>query len=154
MRRFDFSNHWVQFLVPLVWTLFSADAAHAQRIPESYIWFAGASLFAPFVAVPIKMVALRLLALEVPTSRLWSLSAMEWVLWFPIAVILLQSHGMYSVPLTVMVLFAAAAWLHKVRLIHAPWGSAILLSLSTPILAVALPFLAFAAAAFVDSLGA
>ena len=151
-RRFDFSNKWVRFIVPLVWVLFSADAAHAQRIPDVYIWFAGASLLAPFVAVPIKMVILRLLALEVPSSRLWSLSAMEWVLWFPIAFLLLRTQGLYSLPIAVALLFGASTWLHQARVANTTWKSALLLSLSTPILALALPILAFSATAFVESL--
>jgi hypothetical protein len=55
---------WVRFLAPLGLLLFSASEAHAQRIPEVVLWSAGASLFAPFVAVPIKRGILRFLVLE------------------------------------------------------------------------------------------
>ncbi len=142
---------WVRFLVPLALVLLSANAAHAQRIPEMVLWSAGAGLFAPFVAVPVKLGILRLLALEVRGSRLWSISAMEWVLWLPLAVILLRSSRSSSVPLIVLALFASAVWLHRVRLANAPWRSALFLSLPTPVLALVLPFLAFGSAAFLES---
>ena len=143
---------WARFLVPLALTLLTAGEAHAQRIPEVVVWSAGASLLAPFIAVPVKIGILRLLGLEAGTSRLWSISAIEWVLWFPGAFLLLRSGSSYSVPLIVLVLFALAAWLHKARVANAAWRSALFLTFPTPILALVLPFLALCAAAFLESL--
>ena len=112
---------WVRFLVPLALVLLSPSAAYAQRIPEEFVWFAGASLLAPFVAVPIKFGILRLLALEATGSRLWLMSAIEWVLWFPVAFVVLRYERSSSVPLIVLVLFISAAWLQRARLADAPW---------------------------------
>ena len=47
---------WVRFLVLLALVLVPASESHAQRIPLGYIWFAGASLLAPFVAVPVQWI--------------------------------------------------------------------------------------------------
>jgi hypothetical protein len=46
---------WVRFLVPVALVLLPASAAQAQRIPDVAIWFAGTSLLAPFIAVPVKL---------------------------------------------------------------------------------------------------
>jgi hypothetical protein len=143
-----------EFQIALVFVLLWASAAHAQRIPEAALWFAGASLFAPFVAVPVKLGILRLMALESEPSRLWQISAIEWVLWFPAAFILLRSDGLSSAPQTILALFGLVTWLHRVRIANARWGSAFLLTLPTPMLALLLPFLAFAAASYIESLGA
>lgn len=137
--------------MPLLLCLFAPDVARAQRIPEEFLWFAGTSLLAPFAALPLKMVALHYLALDVPASRLWALSALEWVLWFPISAILLRAQHLHSVPIAVAALFAAATWLHRNRLAGTGWKSALLLSLLTPALAIALPLLTFSAAAFIES---
>ncbi len=144
---------WVRFLVPLAFVLLPASAAHAQRIPEVVIWSAGASLFAPFVAVPVKLGILRLLDLEVAGSRLWSMCAIEWALWFPVAFLVLR-YGRTSPPLFVLALFASVVWLHRARVANAAWRSALLLSLPTPVLMLVLPLLAFGSAAFLESLAA
>ena len=141
---------WVRFLLPLALVLLSPSAAYAQRIPEEFAWFAGTSLFAPFVAVPVKFGILRLLALEATRSRLWSMSAIEWVLWFPVAFILLR-YGRSTAPLIALVLFISAGWLQRARLVDAPWRFALLLSLPTPALMLILPFLAFGSAAYLES---
>jgi hypothetical protein len=86
------SARWARFLAPLALCLLAPNVAHAQRIPDEAIWFAGTSLLAPFVAIPLKMIVLHLLALEVPSARLWTLGAMEWLLRFPIAVILTRTR--------------------------------------------------------------
>ena len=145
---------WVRFLVPLALVLLSANAAHAQRIPETVVWSAGPSLFAPFVAVPVKLGILRLLALEAAGSRLWSLSAIEWLLWFPVAFILFRYGRSSAVPLNALALLALAVWLHRALLANAPWRAAIFLSIPTPILALVLPFLAFGLAVFLEWLAA
>jgi hypothetical protein len=145
---------WLRFIFPLFLVLLSANTAHAQRVPEVVFWSAGASLFAPFVAVPLKSVILRLLALDVGGSRLWSLSAIEWVLWFPVAVGFFRFSRSSSAPLIVLALFVSAAWLQRTCVPDAPWRSAFILSLPTPVLVLVLPFLAFSLAAFVESLGA
>ena len=131
-----------------------AGDAHAQRIPTEFIWLAGAGLFAPFVAIPVKLGILRLLNLRPRCSRLWSISAIEWALWFPAAFLLFRAGRQSSFPLIVLFLFGAAAWLHKVRVANTSWKSAVFLALPTPILALLLPFLAFASVAFLDSLAA
>ena len=141
-----------RFLVPLALVLFSAGEAHAQRIPEFVIWSAGASLFAPFVAVPVKAALLRLLALEATFSRLWSISAIEWGVWFPVAFILLRSGRSSSAPLVLLALFGTIVWLHSARVANARLGAALLLSLPTPILALLLPFLTVLAVAALESL--
>jgi len=144
--------NWVRFLVPPALVLLSANPAHAQRIPEIVIWSAGASLLAPFVAVPVKLGILRLLALEARGSRLWTISAIEWLLWFPVAFILFRYGRSSAVPLNVLALLASAVWLHRALLANAPWRAAFFLSIPTPVLALVLPFLAFGLAAFLDSL--
>jgi hypothetical protein len=44
--------------------------------------------------------------------------------------------------------------LHRIRLDDAPWSYALYLSLPTPVLAIALPFLAFAFHVFLERLAA
>ena len=148
------ASEWARFFIALAFVSLAASPAHAQRVPEIVVWSAGASLFAPFVAVPIKVALLRLLRLELGGSRLWFLSAIEWVLWFPAAFLLLRSGRQSSFPLILAFLFASAAWLHKARVANAPWSSAVFLALPTPLLALALPFLAFCTAAFLESISA
>lgn len=141
-----------RFFVPLVLVLFSASAAHAQRVPEELFWCAGAALFAPFLAIPIKLGLVRLLALEADGRRLWSISVIEWVLWFPVAFLLLRSIRSSSVPLNLLGLFFSVVWLHRERVANARWSSAVYLALPTPVLALALPFAAFGVAAYLESL--
>lgn len=141
-----------QFHIAFVLVLLSASAAHAQRIPEEALWSAGASLFAPFVAVPVKLGILRLMALKAGAPRLWQISAIEWVLWFPAAFLLLRSDRSSSAPLTILALFGLVVWLHRVRIASTRWSSALLLSLPTPILALVLPFLALASLGYLESL--
>jgi hypothetical protein len=147
------ASRWVRFLVPLVLVLLSASAAHAQKVPEIVLWSAGASLLAPVFAVPAKLGILRLLALQASAARLWSICAIEWVLWFPIAFVLLRTGRSSFAPLTLLVIMASVVWLHRAGVANASWRSALLLSLATPILALALPFLAFAFAVLLESLG-
>ena len=123
--------------------LVSASDAHAQRIPIIYLWFAGAGLFAPFVAIPVKLGILRLMHLKVGISRMWFLSAVEWALWFPLAFIMLRFGSPVGVPLVLPVVLALVVWVHKESVANASLRSALLLSLPTPILAVTLPILAF-----------
>jgi hypothetical protein len=117
------------------------------------MWWVGASLLAPFLAVPVKLGILRLLALEVAGSRLWMISGLEWVLWFPVGFLVLR-YGGSSPPAVVLLLFASVVWLHRVRVPNTPWSSALYLSLPTPVLAIALPFLAFVSHSFLDRLAA
>jgi hypothetical protein len=142
---------WIRLVLLLALVLLPAGAAHAQRIPDAAIWWVGASLLAPFLAVPIKLGILRLLALDVAGSRLWMISAIEWVLWFPVGFVVLR-HAGSSPPVVVLSLFASAVWLHRIRVVGAPWSCAVYLALPTPILAVALPFLAFFLHAFLEGL--
>jgi hypothetical protein len=144
----------IRFLAPFTLVLFSASTAHAQRIPDEFIWFAGASLFAPFVAIPLKLVILRLLKLKAACSRLWSISAIELLLWFPIGYFALRFGRSTSAPVIVLALFACVVWTHVALLANTSWRSAFFLSLPTPVLALSLPFLAFASAVFLDSLSA
>lgn len=142
----------VRFILPLLLTLFWANAAHAQRVPEVMLWCAGAALFAPLIAVPVKLGILRLLPLEVEKQRLWGIAGIEWLLWFPFAFLLLQSgRSSGGLPLTLLALLFASVWLHRVRVPTERWNSAVYLALPTPILALALPFAAFGLAAFVES---
>ena len=143
---------WIGFFVPLAFVVFPAGEAHAQRIPESMVWSAGASLFAPFVAVPLKIGLLRILGLAPGSARLWAISAIEWVLWFPAAFLLFRSGNQSSFPLIVVLLFVSVAWIHKARVPNATWRAAFFLALPTPLLALALPFLAFGLAAYFWSL--
>jgi hypothetical protein len=141
---------WVRSLAPLGLILLSASEAHAQRVPEFVLWSAGASLFAPFVAVLVKRGILRLLALEAKMSRLWSISAIEWVLWFPVAFIVLRSGRSSSAPVILLALFALAVWFHRELVAKTRWGSALVLSLVTPVVALLLPFVALVFVAFVE----
>jgi hypothetical protein len=144
---------WARFVVPLALILLPASAAHAQKIPDAAIWWVGTSLLAPFLAVPVKLGILHLLALNVAGSRLWMISAIEWVLWFPFGFVVLR-YARSSPPVVVLLLFALAAWLHRTRVADAPWSSALYLSLPTPVLAIALPFLAFVFHQFLERLAA
>jgi hypothetical protein len=133
-----------RFVAPLVFALafFSASTAQAQKIPDAAVWWVGASLLAPFLAIPAKLGILRVLRLKAPVSRLWMLGAIEWLVWFPIGFVLLRS-GASSPPIVVLCVFALVVWLHKIRVANDSWGKAIYLSLPVPILAIMLPFLAF-----------
>jgi hypothetical protein len=144
----------IRFLASFALVFFIASPAYAQRIPDEFIWFAGTSLFAPFVAIPIKLGILRLFKLEAGCSRLWSLSAIEWLLWFPLPFVMLRYGRPSSAPMIVLALFASLVWIHRTRLANASWRSALFLSLPTPVLALSLPFLAFGAAGFLISLSA
>ena len=144
------AHKWGRFVVTLALFLLWSSAAHAQRIPLILVGVAGTSLLAPFVAVPVKVVILRLLTAKAGASRLWFISAIEWVLWFPVTVIAVVSSGPFAVPLVVPLLLATAVWLHRERVNNASWGSALLLSLPTPILAVAIPSLAFVSAPLLE----
>jgi hypothetical protein len=143
---------WARSLAVFVLVLFWASAAHAQRVPDEFLWFAGTAVFAPFAAVPVKMGILRLVSLKAEVSRLWWTSAIEWVLWFPAAFVMLRSIRPSEVPVTLLGLLFAATWLHKVRFAEARWSTALYLALPTPILAIGLPFLAFALAAYLESI--
>jgi hypothetical protein len=146
-----YAPKWTPFVVPLALVLLPASAAHAQRISDAAIWWVGTSLLAPFLAVPVKLGILRLLALEVAASRLWMISAIEWVLWFPLGFIVLR-YARSSPPAVVLLLFASVVWLHRIRVADAPWSSALYLSLPPPVLAIGLPFLAFILHQFLERL--
>ncbi len=143
------AHRWSRFYVYLALFVLWSSEAHAQRIPLILVGVAGTSLLAPFAAVPVKFVMLRLLTAKATGPRLWSISAIEWVLWFPVTVITVLSGGPFAVPLVVPLLLAVATWLHRERVDNASWGSALLLSLPTPILAVAIPSLTFVSAPYV-----
>jgi hypothetical protein len=141
----------IRFLAPFALVFFIASPAHAQRVPDEFIWFAGTSLFAPFIAIPIKLGILRLTKLEAGCSRLWSISAIEWLLWFPLPFVVLRYGRPSSAPMIVLALFTSVVWVHRTRLANASWRSALFLSLATPVLALLLPLLAFAVTAFLYS---
>jgi hypothetical protein len=136
-------SRWIPFaFVPTI-LLISANEAYAQRIPLIFVWCAAAGLFAPFLAVPVKLGILRFMHLPAPVSRLWILSAAEWLLWFPVAFIMFRAGRPVAVPLVLPVVLVLVVWLHKESLANTSWRSAIFLSLPTPVLALLLPFLAF-----------
>jgi len=137
------ASRWIPFLFVPALLLFSASDAYAQRVPIIYLWFAGAGLFAPFVAVPFKLGLLRLMHLKVGISRVWFLSAVEWLLWFPLVFMMFRFGSPVGVPLVLPVVFALVVWVHKESVDNASLRSALLLSLPTPILAITLPILAF-----------
>ena len=143
----------IRFVGAVALVLFPTSAAYAQRIPDAAIWWVGASLLAPYLAIPVKRVILRLLALKVAGSRLWTISAIEWVLWFPVGFVVLR-YARLSPPVVVLLLSASVVWVHKIRIADARWSSALYLSLPTPLLAIALPFLAFVLHAFLERLAA
>ena len=130
------------FLFVPAMLMVSASEAYAQRIPMIVIWSAGVGLFAPFVAVPVKLGILRLMHLQVRSSRLWFLCAAEWVLWFPVAFIMFRYGRSVAVPLVLPVVLALVVWVHKESVANSSWRSALLLCLPTPILALLLPGLA------------
>lgn len=137
------ASRWIPFLIVPAFLLVSANEAYAQRIPLIFIWCAGASIFAPFVAVPVKLGILRLMHLQVGSSRVWLLCAAEWVLWFPVAFIMYRSGRPVAIPLVLPVVLALVVWVHKESVANVSWRSALLLSIPTPILALLLPILAF-----------
>jgi hypothetical protein len=75
------------------------------------------------------------------------------VIWFPVAFLVLR-YVRSSPPVVVLLLFASVVWLHRERVANTSWSSALYLSLPTPILAIALPFLAFVSHAFLERLAA
>jgi len=133
------AHKWGGLHISLALFLLWSSEAHAQRIPLILVGIAGTSLLAPFVAVPVKLVILRFLTAETAALRLWFISAMEWLLWFPVTVIIVLSTDSFAVPLVVPLMLASVAWLHRKCVDNASWGSALLLSLPTPILAAAIP---------------
>lgn len=141
---------WGRFLVTLALFLLWSSVAHAQRIPLILVGIAGTGLLAPFVAVPFKIIILRLLSAEATGRRLWFISAIEWVLWFPVAGFTVLSGGPPILLLVLPLLLALSIWLHRERVNNASWGNALLLSLPTPILAVAIPSLAFVSAPLLE----
>ena len=137
------TSRWIPLFFVAAILLVSANEAYAQRIPLIFVWCAGASIFAPIVAVPVKLGILRLMHLQVSGSRIWILCAAEWLLWFPVAFIMFRAGRPVAVPLVLPVVLALVVWVHKESLANASWRSALLLSLPTVLLAIALPFLAF-----------
>ena len=137
------ASRWIPFLIVPAFLLVSANEAYAQRIPLIFIWCAGASIFAPFVAVPVKLGILRLMHLQVGSSRVWLLCAAEWVLWFPVAFIMFRSGRPVAIPLVLPVVLALVVWVHKESVANVSWRSALLLSIPTPVMALLLPILAF-----------
>jgi hypothetical protein len=140
------ATKWVRLLVVPVFLLVPCSDAFAQRIPIIYLWLAGAGLIAPLVAVPFKSGILRLLHIKVAISRLWFLAAAEWVLWFPVAYLMFRSGRPVAVPLVLPIILGLVVWVHKSSVAATSWRSALLLSLPTPVLAIALPFVAFVVA--------
>ena len=137
------TSRWIPLFFVAAILLVSANGAYAQRIPLIFVWCAGASIFAPIVAVPVKLGILRLMHLQVSGSRIWILCAAEWLLWFPVAFIMFRAGRPVAVPLVLPVVLALVVWVHKESLANASWRSVLLLSLPTVLLAIALPFLAF-----------
>ena len=135
-----------RFLITTAPLLLWSNTAHAQRVPLILVGVAGTGLFAPFVAVPVKLLILRVITADATAARLWSISAIEWLLWFPVTAIVVLSGGPIALAFVVPLQLAAAVWLHKRRLDNSSWIAALLLSLPTPILAVAMPSLAFVSA--------
>ena len=129
--------------VPFGVTLLWANDAQAQEIPIEAVWLAGAGLFAPFIAIPIKIALARLSKVNAATFHPWSLSLIEWIIWFPAAYVLLRSSDANLIPVVLPALLGLSIWLHRSWANDASWPSAILLSLPTPLLAVALPVLIF-----------
>lgn len=139
-----------RFLVTLALILLWSNVAHAQRVPLILVGVAGTGLLAPFVAVPVKFVILRPLAAEATASRLWLIGAIEWLLWFPVTAIAVLSGGPFAAPLIAPLLLVMAVWVHTALVEKARWGSALILSLATPILAVAIPSLAFVSVPLIE----
>ena len=137
------TSRWIPLFLVAAILLVSANEAYAQRIPLIFVWCAGASIFAPIVAVPVKLGILRFMHLQVSVSLIWILCAAEWLLWFPVAFIMFRTGRPVAVPLVLPVVLALVVWVHKESLANASWRSALLLSLPTVLLAIALPFLAF-----------
>ena len=137
-------------MVALLW----ANAAHAQRIPEEVVWSVGFGLLAPFIGVPIKVRIVRLSKAEAAGLRPWVFGLIEWVIWFPVAFVLLQWSDANLFFVVVPVLLAVSIWLHRSWTTKASWTIAILLCLVTPVLIVVLPVLALATIAYVQSLAA
>jgi hypothetical protein len=129
--------------VPFGVTLLWPNDAQAQKIPIEAVWSAGAGLFAPFIAIPIKIALARFSKVNAANFHPWSLSLIEWVIWFPAAYVLLRSSDANLIPVVLPALLGLSIWLHRSWANDASWPSAILLSLPTPILAVALPLLIF-----------
>jgi hypothetical protein len=134
-------------VVVLLW----ADAVQAQRVPIEAVWAAGFGLIAPFVAVPIKVGILRVFKVDAANVRLWLLGLIEWVLWFPVAFVLLQLSDANLLPVVIPILLVVSAWLHRSWIAKASWTIAIFLCLITPVLIVGLPSLAFVTMAYVQS---
>jgi hypothetical protein len=127
--------------VPFGVILLCATDAQAQEIPIDVVWSAGAGLSAPFIAIPIKIALARFSKVKPANLHPWSLSLIEWVIWFPTAYVLLRSSDANLIPVVLPALLGLSIWLHRSWADDVSWRFAILLSLPTPLLAVALPVL-------------
>jgi len=129
-----------RFAAWLIVVLLWANDAHAQRIPIEAVWSAGFGLLAPFIAVPIKVGIVRLSKVEAASLRPWSISLIEWVIWFLVAFVLLQLSDANLLLVVIPALLAVSMWLHRSWTANASWLIVIVLCLITPLLIVALPF--------------
>ena len=100
------TSRWIPLFFVAAILLVSANGAYAQRIPLIFVWCAGASIFAPIVAVPVKLGILRLMHLQVSGSRIWILCAAEWLLWFPVAILMFRTGRPVAVTLVLPVVLA------------------------------------------------
>jgi len=143
-----------RLIMTLCLTLLWVSNAHAQRIPIELVWSATTALVAPVIAVPIKIGLIRVSKIELSDFRPWSLSLVEWIIWFPIAFALVQLSDSNLIPVVIPALYALSTWLHKFWTNNASWQFAILLSLITPALALLFPLLAVLTIGFLQSLSA
>jgi len=141
-----------RFAARLTLALLWVNDVHAQRIPIEAVWSVGLGLLAPFIAVPIKMGIVRLSRAETKKFRPWFFSAIEWVIWFPVAFVLLQLSDANLLLVVVPALLAVSLWLHRSWTANNSWAIAAVLCVITPALIVALPLVAFGTMAFVQSL--
>lgn len=149
-----FARPTFRFAVWLGVSLLWATDAHAQRIPIEAVWSAGVGLFAPFIAVPIKIAVVRLSNVEAASFRPWSLGLVEWAIWFPAAFVILRSSDANLIPVVVPAVLAVSIWFHRSWTVKVSWTIAILLCLITPLLIVALPLLAFGTMVYLQSFAA
>lgn|GEM_PF-3104875 len=149
----DSTKQIYRLTIPLGVTLLWAKNADAQRIPIELVGSAATALVAPFIAVPIKIGMIRLSKIELMDFRPWSLSLVEWILWFPAAFFLLQLSDSNLIPVVIPAIYALSTWLHKSRAAKISWRFAILLSVVTPVLAVLIPLVTVVTIAFLQSLG-
>ena len=117
------------------------SVAYAQKIPDSFVFAAGAVCIAPIVAIPIKRFIGNLFDVQIRYPTLWLLSAVEWFLWIPGTYLLFAVFGLSTGAVSLTAIFALSAWINSLNLKgRRRIGLGLLLALPSPAIALASVF--------------